>query len=257
MIAASAPIGRVFRSAVSVIATRRPLRSYHGPSPMRSFACTGPSLLPPLAVLKNARQPFAPAPGIDFSARSVQILSAPASPVACPYRRSPPNPCSFFDSSRIPPRLVTKKLNFSVGTGAEPPAPPLPAAGAPAPPPVPAGLPLRPAAGAPPVPALGPAVPAAALPPPVPPLPPAPAPAAFAGEAVVPAPIPTAIIPAVPPPPAPASCSAPVPAVSAAGSGESEPQPTPTKTPRMRHTAARIHTLLANIGPGLSLKSVV
>jgi hypothetical protein len=38
----------------------------------------------PEATLKNARQPFELAPGIEISAISLQILSAPARPVTSP-----------------------------------------------------------------------------------------------------------------------------------------------------------------------------
>src|SRR4051812_38078047 len=76
LIAASAS-GRVFNSPAMFIATSRPVRSYQGPVPMRSLAFT-------LVVLKNACHCLAPEPGMEDSAISVQILSAPVRPSAVP-----------------------------------------------------------------------------------------------------------------------------------------------------------------------------
>ena len=165
---------------------------------MRSIACTGPG------ALRNARQPFAPEPGIDISAMAVQILSAPRRPAPSPVspkRRSPPKPFWLPDSVRSAPRLVTKKLKRGIAPPAPvvpavapprpplaPPRPPLPAV-APPRPPLPAVAPPRPPVA--PLPAL-PVVPAAPV---VPALPVVPAVPVVPALPVVPA---TPVVPAAP-----------------------------------------------------------
>src|SRR5262245_49408020 len=63
MISGSAPRGRGCKRSALFAATSRPSRSYHGPSPTRSFACTGPAV-----ELRNARHTLLPAPGSALSA---------------------------------------------------------------------------------------------------------------------------------------------------------------------------------------------
>src|SRR6188768_312119 len=120
---ASAFAGRCCAMSVTVFPNKRPRRSYQGPVPTRSMALTGLPV-PSSDALRNARHPFAPAPGILASASVAQILSAPRSPAPAPvspYRRSPPKPSApLFGNPKPlarrcrPAQLVTKKLNFSV-----------------------------------------------------------------------------------------------------------------------------------------------
>lgn len=113
----ASPAGRVPSSPCVFCATSRPKRSYQGPLPTRSIALT-------VVVLRNARHPLAADPGIELSAIVAQILSAPASPVLSPKRKSPPKPSCLPDTLRIAARLVTKKLNLPTS----PEVPPLPVA---------------------------------------------------------------------------------------------------------------------------------
>src|SRR5262245_20482827 len=82
-ITALPPVGRIDIRFAFDVASSRPVRSYQGPSPIRSIALTGvPS--PPLVTDRNARHCLPPEPGMLRSAIAVQILSAPRRPAPGP-----------------------------------------------------------------------------------------------------------------------------------------------------------------------------
>ena len=126
--AGSAPTGRVATRSVLVLANRRPRRSYQGPGPTRSMACTGLPV-PSLVALRKARQVFCPAPGLaalgDGGADLVGAAQAGVgaglaiAQVAAEAVGVARQACSAL-------RLVTKKLNLDVGSTTPPSLPALP-----------------------------------------------------------------------------------------------------------------------------------